>query len=534
MNVSGKSLQDIYDAGAKRLEELEQNQRGSLNTTTESHLDERTRIEPEALKQLEDRTGDLEEEIRAYLDKGLEKVDKTVAYEVQENEKYINRLVDSMVLLAKKFTESIHELKDASEYSLKDVSSDHEELYKRHSERVTSDLHKEGVISLEDCKGEGTSAMASLGKNVDEGFHSIIEEENEIKNKLFESYVTYISSVKTTMAEALLALNDCFDSKSTELKTRAEQTEKNMTTYVDKILSETERHANESERRLKDSFSVMLQDSTTSFEDAANRVSSDLIQLHESSMADLSMKSQELSRDMDSLSESVRQSIDTRDQETRTKSNTLMENFTQELSDRQQSSADFQKEMEDERSRMVAEIWEELTTVQNKFQEKLAGLASQTLDKLRNICIEAENAIVTAQEGCANDSKTNAHNRQESIEQATREFLEKIAGKRTAALEGIDKAGGASANGKAKKEKEKAKKEDEPIPESEIPTQNIEVFKDIEESLTEVPEDSEESEEQPDGESSDESGGDEQADDSHNPRPSGEKRKRPGRKGNRK
>ena len=65
MNVAGKSLQDIYDAGSKRLEELAKAQKSQLNDIASTHLDERKDTEPQALKELETRCVDLEGEIRA-------------------------------------------------------------------------------------------------------------------------------------------------------------------------------------------------------------------------------------------------------------------------------------------------------------------------------------------------------------------------------------------------------------------------------------------------------------------------------------
>src|SRR5258708_3668083 len=129
MNVAGKSLQDIYDAGSKRLEELEKGQKSQLDETTNGHLGERQKSEPETLKQLEERANELQDEIRAYLSHGLERVEKVVDAESQHTTLYIQRLVDGLSLLAKKFSESISQLRETAESQLSDQCSDNEEIF---------------------------------------------------------------------------------------------------------------------------------------------------------------------------------------------------------------------------------------------------------------------------------------------------------------------------------------------------------------------------------------------------------------------
>jgi hypothetical protein len=445
MNVSGKkSLQDIFDEGAKRLEELAQNQKTTLGSTTEAHLDERATFEPEVLKSLEDKAGELEVQIRAHLATGLDRVEKVISAELGETERYIKSLVQNLVLLSRKFSESIDQLKQVSEFNLKNVSTDCHASFSRHSEGVASELKREGALGIGDYQSEAATASERMARAIDESLLSSCNYVNDTNNKLFAAFEKHIGSVKTTMADHEAQLTDDYEKLGQELDGRLAQARNSIETHLEQILSDSQKQSSDAESYLKQIFAALSSGSTGAFDEAAHGAVKDISDLHDSSMSNLSGKTQELSRDMDKLSAEVKGNVGQRDASTRDRGKTLMEAYTNELNDRLESSKSFHKDLESERAELVGEIWKELTDVQNKFEEKLAGLASSTLEKLRFICTEAEGAIASAQQVCINESKSNALSRQDSIQSAADEFLAKVEAKSKAALDGIRGAGGSS------------------------------------------------------------------------------------------
>lgn len=446
MNVAGKSLQDIYDAGAKRLEELESAQNGSMNEAAESHLDERMRVEPEALKRLEDKTEELEAEIRAYLQRGLERVERAVASEGQESERYIGRLVEGLVLLSKKFSESIGQLREAAESELSDLSADLQQQYRTNADGMMNRLREDSTSSLDSSRSHGTQSDASVRETVESSWRSVYESEAEAMEALTESVYENTESITHKATEARRNLEETVDHKLLTLEGKLSQANDNVKGTVDTVTEQAERHAFDADVRLKEKFSSLLYEMATSFDDSANRAAADMAGLHESSMADLTMKSQELSRDMDSLAEAVTQSSSRKSEGLQGKGSELMDQHTNDLNQRLEASNVFLKEIEAERSQMVAEIWQELTEVKNRFEEKLNELANSTLTKMKSICEEADNAIVTAQQNCLNESKNHAGSKRDAIQQETHQFIERVEGTRQAALEAIAKAAGATPN----------------------------------------------------------------------------------------
>lgn len=444
MNVSGKSLQDIYDAGAKRLEELENAQATSLNETTEGHLDERARIEPESLKRLEERTAELDDEIRSYLERGLERVDKAVSMEGQESDRHIGRLVESLVLLSKKFSESISQLREAAESELTDLSADCHHQYKAQSETVNSHLREESTTALDTSRTTGAYAEAAIADALETHWALVYESETDAIKEVSKTFHDNLDRLNQKSIDTRRGLEEIVDQKLLTLEGRLSQSSDNLRSTVDSITEEAERHAFDADVRLKEKFSSLLYEMSTSFDDSASRASNDIAGLHEASMADLTMKSQELSREMDSLAEDVTKGGQNLSESLKTKGTGLVDTFTDELDKRLESSKEFLKEIEAERAQLVSEIWQELTEVKEKFEEKLSQLAQTTLDKMQSICTEAESAVLNAQQNCLTESKNHAQSKKDAIEKETKDFLDRVNNTRQAALDAISKAAGAT------------------------------------------------------------------------------------------
>lgn len=444
MNVSGKSLQDIYDAGAKRLEELENGQATSLNETTEAHLDERGRIEPESLKRLEERTAELDDEIRSYLERGLERVEKAVSMEGQESDRHIGRLVESLVLLSKKFSESIGQLREAAESELTDLSADCHHQYKAQSEAVNSQLREESTTALDASRTTGAYAEAAIADALETHWALVYDSETDAIKEVSKTFHHNRDRLNQKAVDTRRGLEEIVDQKLLTLEGRLSQSSDNLRSTVDSITEEAERHAFDADVRLKERFSSLLYEMSTSFDDSASRAANDIAGLHEASMADLTMKSQELSREMDSLAEDVTKGGQNLSESLKTKGTGLVDSFTDELDKRLEGSKEFLKEIEAERAQLVSEIWQELTEVKEKFEEKLSQLAQTTLDKMQSICTEAESAVLNAQQNCLTESKNHAQSKKDGIEKETQDFLDRVSNTRQAALDAIAKAAGAA------------------------------------------------------------------------------------------
>jgi hypothetical protein len=458
MNVSGKSLQDIYDAGSKRLEELETSETAVLNDTTEAHLEERGRVEPESLKRLEDRTAELATEIRSFLERGLERVEKAVVSEGHESDRHIGRLVESLVLLSKKFSESIGQLRESAESELSDLASDSHHLYKSHAEAVNNTLREESTTAIDGSRTTGAHAESAIADALETHWSMVYESEIDAIKDVSKTFGDSVDRLNQKAIETRRGLEEIVDQKLLSLEGRLSQSSDNLRSTVEQVTEQAERHAFDADVHLKEKFSSLLYEMTTSFDDSAHRAVTDMAGLHEASMADLTMKSQELSREMDSLAEDVTAAGHTKSGTLKDKGTNLLDNFTKELDQRLDASNVFLKDIEGERATLVSAIWQELTEVKEKFEEKLAQLAQSTLDKMQSICNEAETAVMTAQENCLTDCRNHGVSKREGIEKETQDFLDRLSTTRQAALDAIAKAAGAAPEMEAPAEPAKASK----------------------------------------------------------------------------
>lgn len=443
MNVAGKSLQDIYDAGSRRLSELEKSQKKQLGETADGHLDERKQAEPDSLKQLQERSGELEQEVRSYLTHGLERVGKVVESEATQTTKFNQCLVDGLDLLAKKFFESISQLRDAAENQLADLSSDHEQMYEASFHAADSLLTHEGTQLVDECRNEGCQTHGDLLGCVDESWQSILEQEDEVVADVLANFDSNAEQLNNKLQACQSKVDGDLSAKLSKLELRLMQATEAIRGVVDGTVEAADRHAFDSDVKLKERFSSLLYETTTSFEESSHRAVTEVANLHESSMADLTMRSQELSREMDGVVAGIAGGAADKLDKLCENGSILMSNYTNELNERRQSSETFQGELEKERADMVAEIWKELGEVKAGFETKLAAMAKTTLEKMRVVCEESEKAILKAQNACASESKQYAADKQKAIEQAATEFLARVNSTRDFALDAISKASGA-------------------------------------------------------------------------------------------
>jgi hypothetical protein len=446
MNVAGKSLQDIYDAGSKRLEELEKGQKSQLGDAADAHLQDLQEHEPTTLKDLETKSSDLEQEIRAHLSHGLERVEKAVSSESKHTQAYVERLVESISLLAKKFTESISQIRATADSQLTDLAQEEEQLYKSAVQGSLSELNKEAAVAVDDCRKDGSGSHADLITRLDESWSKVLEKEDQSVGELLDGYDANSDQLSLRVNVSRQEIQNQLSEMLSKLEMRALQATEAVKSAADRLVESADRFAFDSDSKLKENFSTNLQETQNAIEESASASLKEVVNLHESSMADLTMKSQDLSRGMDGLAENVTTEASGKSNQLQDKGKNLIGSYTDELATRLESGKVFQQELEKERSQMVSEIWRELSDVRSKFEDKLANLAKSTLDKMHSICDDAETAIVTAQHDCISSSKAHAGDRQSSIETSAADFIARIQQTRDAALEAIAKAAGAGSD----------------------------------------------------------------------------------------
>jgi hypothetical protein len=188
MNVSGKKTQDIYDEGASRLQELEATGRSKLKEIADAHLEEIASGEPGWLSRLDERSDELELEVRSYLDMSLERLGSTIKSEGEENERHIARLVSGLEASARKFSETIARLQNSSVDNLRDVLAEGTQMCRQHAERAASELDRCAGQSVEDLNEAGAKSLKDLSQLFDGFRQSMLGEDRDGKGKLFDRF----------------------------------------------------------------------------------------------------------------------------------------------------------------------------------------------------------------------------------------------------------------------------------------------------------------------------------------------------------
>ena len=446
MSGTGRSLQDIYDAGSKRLDELEQTQKQALELAGGQSVEELSSIESSVMQRMEKSLQDLEGEVRNYLDKALEGVKAAATTEVEENKRFLERLQEALKLTSNSLSEDVKHLKESLTARANSSIENNLLLQQRFLEQATGILKADGALSAAQLKEQSQSCLAEFEVENSHLVMTVLDKNINLPAAFFAEFAKNIANVERRMNECMQALGSRGAEICADLSNDTTEIQASLDTSLQHIQGTLDEAFIASDAKLSAQCEHALAEALAHQESMAQQLASEIQNSPQLSGSSVTDKLNNLRTDTDKLLEQVRQLITDVDFGVRSNSSKLSEEFEESLQTRMENAREHHKLVGEERAQLMERIGGDLREIESGFQTRLSELAQKCLGRLSTVCVDAELAIVSAHDNCAAEFKNVSSAQERAIEEKTQAILSEIESLSANAILAIKMAAGEGGN----------------------------------------------------------------------------------------
>lgn len=250
MSGQGKSLQDIYDEGSKKLDAAELAQRNKLQESSIQGSEELGRIETAMIEKMDTSLVDLEAEIQGYLDKAMEGINAAVNSEVEENKKFLERLHDTLKLSCQSLSDDVKNLRNSMVQQFNANSEQNMTLQQRELEKGFARLKADGggaAAHLKELTLLGNAGFNARGSSL---VLQSLEKSYKVPAEFFVEFSKHANSIEKRINDCLQLLTSRSKEIISDLSAGSTQVQTGLNQVVQQLASEMEVVYQNSESRL--------------------------------------------------------------------------------------------------------------------------------------------------------------------------------------------------------------------------------------------------------------------------------------------
>lgn len=458
MSVAKNKLQDIYDAGSSKLDELDRSQRDNFKETADTHGTKVAAILGSANDQLQQRLGEVKSDIGSSLERSIQKLQKVIDHDKQEIERHLKELHAGVTSLTQKLTDSINEMRQEHEAKLDNLRQDTTDLYEREFKNASADLQKLDFTCSKNLRVQNTFVMNSFQQKLDHGLLETRGEEKQVNNRLIKLYLQNTTSLDSTVSSLGHNLSDDFDARSAELENQFQAGVAGMESQTEQLGEEADKHITNGIQKIHETYERESFALKAAFEKSGSQCLSDMQALHDSTLKDLSRTFDNFFKELEDGAESTRQLLRVKSDSLRSKVSSGVESVVGECHKRKDLSTALRREIDNTAKEILEKIKKDLTSTQKDFEERLSKAATAAVEELELICSKAQSSINAARDSSEGELRAMADKSKGQIQTTVSALLERVTARRNAALEEVHVAAGAGSPPAENKQSEASKK----------------------------------------------------------------------------
>jgi hypothetical protein len=426
MSGQGKSLQDIYDAGSRRLEQSGQAQRLALQEAGIQGGNELSELESSMLSKMDSSLADLETEVSAYLSKAVEAINSSINAEVEENRKFLERLQETLKLTCRSLAEDVKHLRESLVQKFNASADQCQTLQRSETDRGVGQLKVDGfnsAVHLKELCGAGNAELnARAAGHVLQAF----DRNTKLPSEFVSEFSKHAASIDKRINDCVQLLGSRSKEIVADLSAGNQTMQTTMNEVVEQLAARLEEVYKESDARLTRHCEDALSAALKHQEELSRKLSGNLVESDDLSSAGVAQKLQFLRTSTNNLLDQVKQLLVDVDGGIRKECETLSEAYTGSLTKQLEDAREHNKVVADERGQLMERIAAELHDIETNFESRLSELAQKCQARLSTACVDAEMAIVSAHDTCAAEFKSLSAQRQKTIEEKTQQLLADI------------------------------------------------------------------------------------------------------------
>lgn len=442
MTFAGKKLQDIYDSGSARLNELEESATARLAGKASSHVNERQQSEQQSKMEVAAKAAAVEEEIKRQAREATERMNLAAQKERANTEAYLLQLSGRLTQFQNDLKRAIENLKSAHQNSLDDSfmrASDH---YSSVVEGAAVELETQHYTSGQRLRSQASFFANSLQQKLD---HSVWEQrgsEKQSNSTLFRNYMQKANSIESHFSSLMQRFSGDFQAEFDKLESYARASESSMgkdsevfNSRIDAILSDIEKEVNNIFTAASDANKMGLQDN---FAGICEGIDAHATETAASLKEETKLATTKLTKASMASNLALKRKCD----EVKEAIGADMEGFKERIDNQMAESELVKRELEEAKARVIGEIRSELVAIRSDFEGQLRRLMDEAVGSLTGLGMEVDSEMEGAYERSLSKIGADSLAAKTEISEATNKLLKLIADQKTQALKEIAKAAG--------------------------------------------------------------------------------------------
>lgn len=447
MSGNGKTLQEVYNEGSQRLDELGSKQRTYLQENAKKSVEELGRMESTIMSKMDKSFSDLDVEINEYLDKAVANIRIAVDSEIDENKKFLDRLQEALRLSCQSLSEDIQALRDSMRNRF-EVNADHcLSLQKRHQEKSLGHISMEAARTEAHLKQQARSTEAALNNKANHQIMQLLDKNTKLPSEFFSEFSTLALSIEKRINESVHKLTGQSKEIVAELGSNSKESQSSLDQAVQQLAHDIEQAYKKADGELRKHCEDALSFALLHQEERAKKVCAELFDSQDKDGTGIGDKSTELKSFTSTLLSEIESYLEQQDSEIRKNATEMTDKFENKLKDELDSSKNNNKLVADERQQLLERIAADLSKLEIDFESRLSELSHKCQTKLSTVCSEAELSIISAHDACAADFKSMSSQQRNSIDEKTQDLLSEIERITQTALQAMRSAAGEHGSG---------------------------------------------------------------------------------------
>jgi hypothetical protein len=444
MNMTGKSLKDIYDAGSRELLQLEKDVSGRLKQTADSQTESGKSNENDLTGKVEGRGSDLENELRTFMSSSIERLQKVMADEIKDTDDHLETVKFDLTKLADKLKNTIMELRRSYEENVDNLRLGLSDRYEGNVEASTTEMERQDFASSKHVRAHGTFVMNSLQQRLDHSLWESRGEEKQYNSALFKAFMQKANSIDTHFSTLMQKLSTDFQGHFKVVEHQSTQADPQLAKAAQDLTADIDEHAKQIENDVHQVFKKVVEEHSKKLDNNLSTVAQDLSSVHDATTERLSEQTKQLSAGLVTASGEARDALSTKCSDLREKVDEMLQSFSTRLEEKLKNTHALRETLELEKQSIFEEIHKELTDIREGFEKRLAQLMKEGLERVTAVTEDAENEISDKFQRGDQEIRREGLAAKAEIEQAVSEFVTLLSEQRKNALEQIAKAAGAA------------------------------------------------------------------------------------------
>lgn len=425
MSSGGRKLQDIYDGGTKRLEQLEQSEKQSLETLASMAVEACGRKESQVMQRMDTALAAEEALIHGFTKPALEIVQLSIAAEQEENERFYDSLTESLKLSLHSLTDDISRVTE----SLLQTSSNEADyrlaIFESDLRMLVSHLRITGLAASEELRVQSRQRHLEFAKKMEAIAAILVERESRVDVEIHGEFAAHAEAAHLTLETHAAYFSDVADQHLSVLSAAAQELAQSLQTQSVEHAALLDQAYETAEAKLRTSYENVLADGLKTRFSLSSELFDQLQNSLESNRTELASKLNDFRSDSEDLLDQLKQSMALSDFGVREKTGDLTTRVDDLLTGRLETARNNRDTVSNERAAMLQKISQDLGEIENGFEKRLADISRDCLSRLSTICLEAENSIISAHDNCITEFKTMANTTRADMEgRAARLFSE--------------------------------------------------------------------------------------------------------------